>query len=412
MKRKSLIMNLILTVLIVCFSTSVYANTTDISKSKLYQPSEVANALSQYNVNSKQNSQILNDVLLPTSMNIATPNVDLDKVAKNTPIEDLDKAFYDALIDHGYSDKDIVGMTLSEYEAIEASWALSDEMIKLLKRGYPELENTDLSSWTYGQYEAFYTEKFEEDLSDRFSDEQLEELADRGILLVDTFYLFKEFHNSDDILAQSDATLKSVIEGYYQTKIDKTISSNTKDMSNYTWVDMPRYGGDYFLNDVLTTAYYRQLQADRTLRTQKELYNTTSNTLYCSNMYGTYSTSQGGAHEGIDFAYGGDIRNIYTVVRGYPITPSLSYQLAIYHVNSPDEPKTYSFVHMNSIYAVVNNYVEVGDCVGQQGNVGSSIGYHVHFEVHSGNTSSLSAGNNDVLGSISPYRLAYYIGEL
>lgn len=37
--------------------------------------------------------------------------------------------------------------------------------------------------------------------------------------------------------------------------------------------------------------------------------------------------------------------------------------------------------------------------------------YHVHFEVHNGNTPNLSLGNNDVLGSISPYRLTQYIGE-
>ena len=204
------------------YNVEAYRNTIQ----KLYQPQEVKESLETLE-SVGIGSEILDDVLLPASMDIKVPNIDMDKVAKNTSITTLSGEFYDALIEHGYSDEGIKDMTLSQYEEIEASWLLSDEMIELLMRGYPELENSDLRSWTYGQYEDFYKAKYNEDLAARFTEEQLQELDDRGILIADTFYLFKEFHDPATMLAQSDAVLKQTIETYYQNKID-TLSSSAE----------------------------------------------------------------------------------------------------------------------------------------------------------------------------------------
>lgn len=70
----------------------------------------------------------------------------------------------------------------------------------------------------------------------------------------------------------------------------------------------------------------------------------------------------------------------------------------------------YTFMHMSSITAGTN--VTAGASVGKQGKEGNATGYHVHFEVHAGQTTSLSTGTDHVLGSLSPYRLQDYIGEL
>lgn len=44
--------------------------------------------------------------------------------------------------------------------------------------------------------------------------------------------------------------------------------------------------------------------------------------------------------------------------------------------------------------------------------LGNAFGPHVHFEVHSGQTNSLSSESDDTLGSISPYQLQIYLGDL
>ena len=65
---------------------------------------------------------------------------------------------------------------------------------------------------------------------------------------------------------------------------------------------------------------------------------------------------------------------------------------------------------MYSISAGTN--VSIEDEVGRQRHEGNATGYHVHFEVHSGQTTTLSSGSDHSLGSLSPYRLQDYIGEL
>lgn len=67
-------------------------------------------------------------------------------------------------------------------------------------------------------------------------------------------------------------------------------------------------------------------------------------------------------------------------------------------------------MHMSSITAGTS--VTAGASVGKQGKEGNATGYHVPFEVHAGQTTSLSTGTDHVLGSLSPYRLQDYIGEL
>lgn len=231
---------------------------------------------------------------------------------------------------------------------------------------------------------------------------------------------FAEHFPKDETLSQSNSVLKETLEDAYQFSaamvgLASNVSRAAPPSNLYTYVEFPRYNGgagDYFLNTVLTTTYWQNIQADRALKTQQVLYQSTSTTLCCTNMYGTYSYSQGGAHEGLDFVHpsGTSTPKIYAVFEGVKQSTSMTHHLAVYDVNSPDEPKTYSYLHMYSISAGTN--VSIEDEVGRQGNEGNATGYHVHFEVHSGQTTTLSSGSDHSLGSLSPYRLQDYIGEL
>lgn len=406
-------------VIALCLSSvSVMASGSSLPASRLYQPNEVTSAIAMIREGKVARSAVLDAVLMRTSMGITTPNIDPELIAKNIPISQLSSDFSEALVQHGVVPDG--SMTLSEFEALEATWPLTTEDVEIALRLYPELDYDRVSTWTYGDYLAYRRLVDLEDLKTRFTSSQLRELERRGIRIEDTFALFKEFHNPEVILAQSDETLKAKIALSYDVKLgmlgiesDVTITSDPPPeyASYYTWVDFPRYGGDWFLNSVLTTEYWRNKQADRALRTQQVLYGSTSTILRCTNMYGTYSDSQGGAHEGIDFAIG-TTPPIYAAFGGIRITGRYTHHLAVYDVNSPDEPKTYSYVHMSQISVPVGSTVNPYQRVGNQGNLGNATGYHVHFEVHAGNTNTLSSGSDHVLGSISPYRLQDYIGEL
>lgn len=173
-------------------------------------------------------------------------------------------------------------------------------------------------------------------------------LEQKGIITEDIFYLFKEFHTVDTIMAQPDEVLKDSIH-------------------------FSGFNG------------------------------------YVTNMYGTYSQSQGGAHEGIDFAYGTTGTTIYAIFDGKVLSGGLSHQLSVYDSNVS---KTYNYLHMDSKSVSSGATITHGKSVGKQGMQGNATGPHVHFEVHSGSTTGLSIESDDVLGSISPYQLQIYLGEL
>lgn len=455
MKKHFLATMMIITLLLSCFHANATEITVEgtaalnamIAQEEVFTVTEVKSALlSAQNgavalASAQKSTNILEKVLQPVSMGIEIPKVDASKVLDiyDDDLKDMENCdvFYEELAKHGVSDEEMATMTYSEYEALETTWLVDADFIAMAKHLYPELKEVDMTDWTIGEYNAYVKNDNVERLANRFTEEQLIELEDRGILIEDTFYLFKEYHNADIILQQTDAILKSVITEYYAFNLEHTLGTGTvaqleaaktaggdvviastptytipsEKASYYRWIDFPLYGGDYFHNDVQTSAYYRNLQAYRALLTQCTIYGqlyTGNNELECTNMYGTYSVSQGGAHEGLDFALG-QSRVIYSPVKGQKLSTSQAHHLAIYDSNHTDGAKTYSFLHMTD--RTTESTIYVGDIMGRQGIEGNATGYHVHFEVHSGKTTALSSENDQEVGSLSPYRLTEYIGE-
>ena len=233
-----------------------------------------------------------------------------------------------------------------------------------------------------------------------------------------TLRYLKKYYTIDNILEQPDQELKNTIESAYRFTYDKlsaeTASAQSVPLDLYTYVYFPRFrngAGEYFLNSVLTTTYWQNVQADRALKMQQCLYGVSSTTLHCTSLHGTYTDSVGGAHEGIDFVHPNGISTptIYAIFRGVKLNTNKYHQLSVYDANSNLGARTYTYYHMSSITAP--SMVEVFDAVGKQGTEEAN-GYHVHFEVHSGQTIYLSFGNDDVIESITPYGMQEYTGCL
>jgi len=135
----------------------------------------------------------------------------------------FDYDFKGELKRHGYTEEEISKFSYHDYKVIESTWKLPEEMMISISKSYPELANEDPSQWTYGDYREYYTKQDQENFVRSFTDEQLTQLNQRGILVEDTFYLLKEFHEIDMILAQPDEVLKRTLERYYQLSIDSFI---------------------------------------------------------------------------------------------------------------------------------------------------------------------------------------------
>lgn len=183
-----------------------------------FLPQEIVSAIN--NDNYPNRDKILKAVEMPRSMGIQIPNINMDKAIDPTPLSEFSNVFKAELSQHGLSEKEIAGLSYSDYRTIERSWKLSEEMIESVKKSYPELADRDLSSWTHGDYQAYYTKHDKENFAKSFTPAQISQLNKRGILLEDLHWLFKESYTIDTILAQPDEVLKKIIEGYYQFAID------------------------------------------------------------------------------------------------------------------------------------------------------------------------------------------------
>lgn len=183
-------------------------------------------------------------------------------------------------------------------------------------------------------------------------------------------------------------------------------------LNNYEYVDnITYYGSDYFLIST-ETKENKDLYSFRTKQIYNMLYygrdesqNPPSNSI--TNMWGTLSLSQKGAHEGIDFCKGQSETKVYCVTAGTVIQRIDSEGKLVIYNSSFDI--TYIYRHLSKINYNVNNVVPLGAEIGNQGMKGNASGYHVHYAVTEGLDPNDSSESDDYLHTINPYFNTYYL---
>ena len=192
-----------------------------------YTREEIKTALLQYERSGEKNAVVM-DILLPSSMGIKIPNLNPAKVLNETPLKEYGNRadFYAALRAHGYDDPDMENMPYWQHEQLESNWLLDPSIAASLAVSNPELADRDLSNWTYGDYTRFNEQKEADHLAALFTPEQLTELEQRGIRIEDTRPLLKTFYQTDTILEQSDETLRSILEDWYETKLTLSLGAD------------------------------------------------------------------------------------------------------------------------------------------------------------------------------------------
>jgi hypothetical protein len=415
-----------------------------------YMPEDILAALDTIDTDANKTApdavtdELLSAIELPRSMSISIPKIDIMKIHDTHPLvgEQIKN-----LKNHGYSDSEIRNLDVEAYNQIEKTWKLPSSMIPDIITLYPELKGTDISTWTIGDFLAY---SYAADARSNVyapTQEQANALAARNITLNDAVTLLKDFYTYDCVLSQSDETLRQCLEGYYQFTIDnikglaeiskqrkaKSIESLNKsgftiqaadplpgDQNTiYFKVLFPGgYNGnvaDWFHIDShsMDSAAIRTSQAAAVVKGYNRLYQLSGSTYMCGNLWGTWSQSQNGAHEGIDYNYGTNPK-IYTMATGsvyyYYNNGTSRSQVCV-----TDGSYTYTYLHMDTIN-IKNNGVVYGptypsgvnvtagsSTLGTQGKVGNAYGEHVHFEVHSGSTISLFYESDNTLSCLNPY---------
>lgn len=393
------------------------------------------------------------DYWLETSLNIEIPNINLNNIHDNHPLSDEQ---IEMLQEHDVKNEKISQMTLTDFNDWEKTITMSEKSIQQAKYIYPALIDVDMTKWTYGQWQEYYINadsinKNIYGLAPSESEEQ--ELLNRNITLNDASRLARDFGSYKELLSLDNTYIKELITNFYLAKIKyaqtygnlqiniadtKSIAtmeiSNSKisidslkgrsnvqviattdppppsgmDVTKYTWVESfpcyhnlgaygdPGYDGDFFHNSTYTwwTESFRTAQSYYANALFRYTYHDMSATPYFTNLWGTYSISQDGAHEGIDMIHG-DGEAIYAAT-GYGITTTPQTDRVILQSYGASYPYAV-YMHMTDRQAT--NIYSWHEQIGEEGNVGNSTGHHLHFEVNS----SPQSGSDDTLSSSSPY---------
>lgn len=351
-------------------------------------------------------------LLLPNSLSITIPNIDVSKIKDLRPLFDSQK---ESLIKKGYNKEFVEKLTIDDYINITKTWQLTPEDVATAKFIYPQLEDIDISNWTFGDFQEFYTKVDNKTYAP--DSETAIKLSKRNINLADARYLLKEFHTYENILAQPDSLLKSILEkrnkhsleyvtyvtNHDKSEVDVLATPPPEHIHRYVYINFPGYGWDYFHvdsgSDNPNTALWQSGMAKSAFWV---IYNVESTPKY-TNLWGTYSEWSNGTHEGIEFVYRVN-PPVYSIVNDGKVIQKLDNvgKLAMY-----DNTRTYNtafYNHLNTIIVQEGARVRKTQEVGTQGKKGNASGEHVHFEVQYGETKDQSlAKDNHNLDSANPY---------
>jgi len=199
------------------WNTKVDAHAFKIIEHIKFSAEEVIQALD--NQATPEEAPLLYEVLLPTSLSIDFPNIQMELVIDASPITDI---FRDILeYNYNYSCfQPLSELTNEDYHTITAARLMDDREIEAAVNLYPELTDAQVETWTYGEYSTFDQRKTLETFMTSLTEEQVVAIERRGIHEADLFHLRKWFHSIDNILMQEDELLIEALTEIYSSKLD------------------------------------------------------------------------------------------------------------------------------------------------------------------------------------------------
>lgn len=198
----------------------------------LFFPGEVLNALDKPD-DSLFRQKLLNEVLLPTSMQIEAPHVDMGRIFSYTPLSNYPPTLTQELQRLGY--RDAASFTYSEYSLASGAQSVRGAGLTDSLQRYPELADVNPDAMTVSAFTQWQREKTQQDACAALSESERAFLAEKKITFSDYTYLKKLFYN--DVQSQPDGTLKAALEEYYQSELSylREMRNPFSDVSSDDW---------------------------------------------------------------------------------------------------------------------------------------------------------------------------------
>ena len=198
----------------------------------LFFPGEVLNALDKAD-DSPFRQKLLNEVLLPTSMQIEAPHVDMGRIFSYTPLSNYPPTLTQELQRLGY--RDAASLTYSEYSLASGAQSVREAGLADSLQRYPALADVNPDEMTVSGFTQWQREKTQQDAYKALSESEQAYLADKKITFSDYTYLKKLFYN--DVQSQPDSALRAALEAYYQSELSylREMRNPFSDVSSDDW---------------------------------------------------------------------------------------------------------------------------------------------------------------------------------
>lgn len=188
----------------------------------LFFPDEILNALNQSDA-SAFHQKLLNEVLLPTSMGIETPHIDMDRVFQSQPLSELPEELAEELENLGYENPE--HYTYSEYTLLSGAQTMKQANM-IHKLTGPEWRDEDPNQVSVAEYTAWERSQSWQTYVDSLSEEEKAFAQEKGIELEDLSYLDRLYNGA--YLRQTDAVLKQTLEEYYAAEMSRISGQYTE----------------------------------------------------------------------------------------------------------------------------------------------------------------------------------------
>ena len=180
----------------------------------LFYAQEVLTALSG-DGNAAFNQKLLDSVLLPGSMGIKTPHIDMFRIFVNTPLTEFSPALSEEMLRCGFSNPN--QMTYSDYVIVSGAQTLTSAGMASVVNTHPELKGTDPDTMTVAAYTAWEKNHGQQQYEGTLSDAARKFAVEKEIQLSDLGYLNRCFPGA--YMEKSEEELKAVLTDYYKTDI-------------------------------------------------------------------------------------------------------------------------------------------------------------------------------------------------
>ncbi len=187
-------------------------------------PSEIYDELVRiYNGEEITPSEKLNSVLLPTSLDITIPKLDMSRIRMSSPVTAYTSQDLVAeLLANGYSEEEIAHIDLGEYMVLSEDFMMTPQLMSEAVRLYPELIEQPLNEWTNKDYRDYIQAIINE--QNIMSDDYEMEFISRHIALDDARIFAGTSLGYDGMLAMDDKSVRAFIESSYMANIATAIS--------------------------------------------------------------------------------------------------------------------------------------------------------------------------------------------